>query len=103
MACGLASNLLDIQSIISNIFGTELHKKRQLSLSYAALGLFKSESLFLHEMSKGMALARDVSKKHATKQIDRLLRNPGYDIWELSSTWVPYVIGNQKDLVVALD
>lgn len=99
----LQSNLIDIQSIISNIFGAELHKKRQLSLSYAALGLFKSESLFLHKMGKGMASARGVNKKHATKQIDRLLSNPGYDIWKLSSIWVPYVIGEQKALLVALD
>lgn len=97
------TKLLDIQKIIESIFGKELHKKRKLSLSYAALGLFKSESLFIHEMGKGMASARNVNKKHATKQIDRLLSNKGFDIWELSSHWVPYVIGAQKGLLVALD
>ncbi len=54
-------------------------------------------------MGRGMASARQVNKKHATKQIDGLLSNPGFDIWELSSLWVPYVVGSQKDLLVALD
>lgn len=96
-------DLLDIQSIVRSIFGEELHKKRQLSLSYAALGLLQSESLFLHEMGLGMAESRGVNKKHATKQIDRLLSNPGFDIWQLSSNWVPFIVGQRKDLMVALD
>jgi len=50
-----------------------------------------------------MANARGVNKKHATKQIDRLLSNPGFDIWKLSSVWAPYVIGEQKEIIVALD
>jgi len=95
--------LFNIQTIIGNIFGAELHQKRQLSLSYAALGLFESESLVLHKMGLGMAESRGVNKKHATKQIDRLLSNPGYDIWELSAKWVPYIIGSKTELMVALD
>jgi hypothetical protein len=92
-----------IQEIISSIFTDNLHEKRQLSLSYAALGLVASGSLFLHMMGAGMAQARGVDKKHATKQIDRLLSNKGYDIWELSASWVPYVLAEQKDIIVALD
>ena len=45
-----SAKLVNTQTIISNIFGEQLHKKRQLSLSYAALGLFESESLLLHSM-----------------------------------------------------
>jgi hypothetical protein len=98
-----ATKLFEIQNIMARIFGDNLHKKRQLSLSYAAIGILESESLFLHKMGYGMAMAREVNKKHAIKQIDRLLSNKGFDIWELSAYWVPYVIGNQKEIVVALD
>ena len=94
---------MNIQTIVRTIFGSDLHKKRQLSLSYAALGLFESESLFLHDMGLGMAERRGVNKKHATKQIDRLLSHPGFDIWVLSAQWVPYVMGNKTELMVALD
>lgn len=95
--------IVNVQMIVESIFGKDLHKKRQLSLSYAALGLFQSESLFLHEMGLGMAESRGVNKKHATKQIDRLLSNKGFDIWDLSAKWVPYIIGSKKELMVALD
>lgn len=103
MLQGKSAKLVNTQTIISNIFGEQLHKKRQLSLSYAALGLFESESLFLHDMGLGMAESRGVNKKHATKQIDRLLSNPGFDIWQLSSLWVPYIVGAKTELMVALD
>ncbi len=103
MKAAISKDLLNIQTIISNIFGSELHKKRQLSLSHAALGLFGSKSLFLHDIGLGMAEIRGVNKKHATKQVDRLLSNPGFDIWKLSSQWVPYVVGNKEELMVALD
>ena len=96
-------SLTNVQSILDDIFGKDLHKKRQLSLSYAAMGLFESESLFLHDMGLGMAESRGVSKKHATKQIDRLLSNPGYDIWDLSRHWVPYIVGSKASIQVALD
>ena len=95
--------IMNVQAIVGTIFGSDLHKKRQLSLSYAALCLFESESLFLHDIGLGMAEKRGVNKKHATKQIDRMLSNPGFDIWELSAQWVPYIIGNKTDLMVALD
>ncbi len=78
-----------------------MHAKRKLSLSYAALGVLESESLILHKMGCAMAKVRGVNKKHATKQIDRLLSNPHYDIWELSNVWVPHIIGCKKEVMVA--
>lgn len=95
--------LIKIQSIIEDIYGDSLHKKRQLSLSYAALGLLSSESLFLHHMAEGLVKSRGVKKKHATKQIDRLLSNKGICVSVLSKCFIQSVIGDQKDIVVALD
>ncbi len=93
MQSAVPNNLLNIQSVINNIFGKSMHQKPQLSIAYAATGLFESESLFLHDMGAGMAKSRGVEKKQATKQIDRLLSNPKFDIWTLSAYWVSHVIG----------
>lgn len=98
-----AGKLVKISSVIKDVYGDELHKKRQLSLSYAAMGLLASESLFLHRMAEGLVDTRGGDKKHATKQIDRLLSNKGVSVWDLSDPWVKYVIGEQKEVVVALD
>ena len=54
-------------------------------------------------MGQGLAQARHVEKKHATKQIDRLLSNKKLSVWDLSRHWARYLIGDSKALVVALD
>lgn len=43
-----ANKLVKITSVVEKIFGDDLHKKRQQSLAYAAMGVLGSESLFLH-------------------------------------------------------
>lgn len=72
--------------------GIELHKKRLLLLSYAAIGLLASESLFLHRMAEGLAEEQGCKKKHAAKQMDRLLSNKGISVWDLAEPWVHKVI-----------
>ena len=80
MKADSADKLVKISSIIHNIYGSELHKKRQLSIAYAAMGLLASEWLFLHRMAEGLVDTRGGNKKHATKQIDRLLSNKGISV-----------------------
>jgi hypothetical protein len=94
---------INISGVIEEIFGIGLHPKQSASLGYAALGILESESLILHRMGKGLARLRGLSKKHATKQIDRLLSNKKLNVWELSGLWGKYLIGESKELMVALD
>jgi hypothetical protein len=91
------------EKFVNDIFGKNLHQKRQLSLANAALGLLQSGSAFLHKMGAGLAKANGLIKKHATKQIDRLLSNSGFNIWDVSESYVPYIIGQRKVIFVALD
>jgi hypothetical protein len=86
MKADSANKLVKISSVIKEIYGDELHKKRQLSISYAAMGLLASESLFLHRMAEGLVDTRGGNKKHAAKQIDRLLSNKGISVWDLSDS-----------------
>ncbi|MGE3920747.1 MAG: hypothetical protein AB7F64_07410 [Gammaproteobacteria bacterium] len=72
--------LVKLDAIFDEIFADKLHKKRKQSLAYCALGVLSSESLFLHEIGLKLSNIRGTNKKHATKQIDRLLSNPGIDI-----------------------
>ena len=67
------------------------------------MGLLASESLFLHRMAEGLVDTRGGNKKHAAKQIDRLLSNKGISVWDLSEPWVKYVLANHKEVMVALD
>jgi hypothetical protein len=103
MKADSANKLVKISSVIKEIYGDDLHKKRQLSIAYAAMGLLASESLFLHRMAEGLVDTRGGNKKHAAKQIDRLLSNKGISVWDLSEPWVNYVLADHKEIMVALD
>lgn len=103
MKADSADKLVKISTVIREIYGDDLHKKRQLSIAHAAMGLLASESLFLHRMAEGLVDTRGGNKKHAVKQIDRLLSNKGISVWDLSEPWVKYVLADHKEIMVALD
>ena len=102
MDTGLKLNKVRAQ--VTKIFDNDMHLKRQHSLADAALGLMNSgKSLRLHALGEGLAAAKKLIKKHATKQIDRLLSNKKLIIWDIAKYWVPYVIGKRNSIEIALD
>ena len=58
MKAASANKLVKISSVIKEIYGDDLHKKRQLSIVDAAMDLLASESLFLHRMVDGLVDTR---------------------------------------------
>lgn len=92
-----------IQEKVHNIFEKSLHKKRQHSLADAALGLLSAEKLQIHHLGEGLAGAAILAKKHATKQIDRLLSNSAIDPRNLAKSLVPLIIGERKQILVSVD
>lgn len=106
MKSSLSNQRLDygkVHDFTDKIFGESMHAKRVLSLSNAALGLLQAEELLLHKLGEGLAQAKQLNKKHATKQIDRLLSNQRFDIGEQAQVWSSYVIGERRDILVSLD
>lgn len=92
-----------IQAFAAELFGNDLHAKRVLSLANGVAGVLRASSLTIHAIGKGLAAAAGANSKHCIKQVDRLLSNRGIDVWDLFATWVPFVVGARKELVVALD
>jgi hypothetical protein len=60
-------------------------------------------SLGVALIGKSLAQARGLPPKHAVKQVDRLLSNPGIEAWDIFATWVPEMVGSRTDIVVAMD
>ncbi|MFM5035723.1 IS4 family transposase, partial [Aeromonas veronii] len=75
---------------IDDIFGQDMHAKRVLSLANATLGVIESGSLAIHAIGSGLSLANGLERKHAVKQVDRLLTNTKLNVWSLFDDWVPY-------------
>ena len=85
------------------LFGGDVHAKRVYSLANATLGVVSSASLAVNTIGQGLALARGRLPKHAIKQVDRMLSNPGIDVDKLSKRWVAHAVGPRPKIVVAMD
>src|ERR1700704_1872958 len=88
---------------LSGLFGEDIHAKRVSSLANATLGVVSSASLAVNTIGQGLALARGRLPKHAIKQVDRMLSNPGIDVDELSKRWVAHAVGPRPNIVVVMD
>ena len=65
--------------------------------------MLRSASLAVCTIGHGLAAARGLNSKHATKQVDRLLSNPKINVDDILARWVPYIVGARSSIVVALD
>jgi len=97
----LSSN--QIKQVLGGVLGHDLHAKRVDSLCDATLGVLRGAALAVCAIGQGLAAARGLNPKHATKQVDRLLSNPKISVDDILARWVPYVIGARTSIVVALD
>jgi Transposase DDE domain len=92
-----------VRQVLGGVLGQDLHAKRVASLCDATLGVLRNASLAVCTIGHGLAAARGLNSKHATKQVDRLLSNPKINVDDILARWVPYIIGARNSIVVALD
>jgi hypothetical protein len=93
----------EVRQVLGTVLDQDLHAKRVDSLCDATLGVLHSTSLAVCTIGQGLAVARGLNPKHATKQVDRLLSNPGINVDDILVRWVPYIIGARTSIVVAMD
>jgi hypothetical protein len=89
--------------LIDWMAGESLHAKRVQSVTNAVVGVVNAVSASIHAIGAGLAQTSGLNAKHAITQVDRLLSNPGVNVWALFAHWVPYVLAASQEIVVALD
>jgi len=94
---------LRVEAFINDLFGEDLHASRVLSLTNATIGALGAAVLGVHAIGLALAEERGLSEKHAVKQVDRFFSNSKVDPWELADRWVPFIIGQRKEIAVAMD
>src|SRR3989475_11741018 len=92
-----------VEAELEDLFEQDLHAKRIESLAGATIGALTEGRLGVHAIGIGLAEARGLRQKHTIKQVDRLLSNAGIEVWDLFDTWVPYVLAQREEALVALD
>ena len=88
---------------IDALFDGDVHVKRVNSLANAVLGVVTGASLAVAVIGQSLAQARGLCTKHALKQVDRLLNNEKFVVWDYFAYWVPNVLGDRKEIMVAMD
>ena len=96
-------NPLQVAETVEKIFAGDLHARRALSIANGVVGLLDAAVLSIHAIGRGYAHATNKSEKHGVKQTDRLVGNSGIDVWLLFHPWAKFVVGERKEIVVALD
>lgn len=92
-----------VRAFVHDLLAEEVHAKRVASIANAVTGVTRASTLSIQMIGHGLSAALDKNSKHAIKQVDRLLSNAGVDVWALFATWVPYVLADRSDAVVAID
>ncbi len=92
-----------VSEFAADVFGEVLHHKRVESVANATLGVLQGASLAVSAIGQGLALAQGKSCKHAIKQVDRLFSNRGLDVHHLFASWVPFIVAERTEVVLALD
>lgn len=92
-----------ILNYFHSIFGPYMHARRVFSLANATLGVLYSHSLAIYAIGSSLAQVRNLERKHAIKQIDRLLTNTKLNVWQLSSIRVPAVVNSLGSIALVID
>ena len=82
-----------VRQVLGHVLGDDLHAKRVASLSDATLGVLRSSSVAVCAIGQGLAAARGLKPKHATKQVDRLLSNSKINVDAILARWVSVAAG----------
>ena len=74
-----------VLAMAERAFEDDLHARTVLSLSTGVLRVLEAATLGVHAIGRGLAAAKGLNKKHATK-LDRLLSNGKLDCWSVRVT-----------------
>jgi hypothetical protein len=92
-----------VTTFVAMLYAGDLHAKRLVSVTNGVVGVLFAASLGIHAIGRALAEATGRTRKHAVKQIDRLLSNGGVQLADLFPSWIRYVVGPRPEVVVALD
>lgn len=92
-----------VEKFVDEATGGDVHAARVLSLAGSVKGVLHAAALGVTTIGKAMAQAKGILPRSGVKQVDRLLSNTKLNPWQLMANWVPYVVGERTEVVVALD
>lgn len=96
-------NFNKANNFLLKLFKNDVHASRVLSISNAVLGVITAASLAISMIGQGLATAKGKTTKHTVKQVDRLLSNERFIVWDYFKHWVKEIVGIRPRVIIALD
>ena len=93
----------ELAEFMDEVFGGEVHGQRLASLTDGVDGVLHAASLGVRAIGQGLAVAQGLAPRHAIKQVDRLLSNPKLSLEQVFSCWVPFVVGERREIFINFD
>jgi len=100
---GQMINFNRIYNYLEDLFHSNVHANRIVSMTNAVLGVITSASLAISMIGFGLAVAKGKSTKHSVKQVDRLIGNKKFAVWSCFENWVNELVGLRTAVMVAMD
>jgi len=98
-----SANPLKTAETLERILGDDVHARRVLSLANGVVGVLHAATLAVTAIGKAYSEVIGGDPKHGVKQVDRMLSNEGLAMTDLLPLWVRFVVGQRKEIVVAMD
>jgi len=92
-----------VNNFLSNLLENKVHASRILSISNAVLGVITAASLAISLIGQGLAIAKGKATKHSVKQVDRLIGNKKFIVWDYFDCWIKEIVGVRPKIIVAMD
>lgn len=94
---------VDAHALVKKVFEEDMHAARVLSLGNGVVGVLHAAVLAIHAIGHAYAKVANIQPKSGVKQVDRYLSNDGFDLARVLKSWVAFVVGARKEIVVVLD
>jgi hypothetical protein len=91
------------RNLVKQVFSDDMHAARVLSLGNGVIGVLHAAVLAVHAIGQAYAKVANIKPKSGVKQVDRLLSNEGLVMAHVLKSWVGFVVGVRKEIVVVLD
>ena len=92
-----------LEGLMDEVFGGAVHAQRLASLTDGVEGVLHAASLGVRAIGQGLAVAQGLAPRHAIKQVDRLLSHPKLSMDQVFGCWVPFVVGERREIFVNFD
>jgi hypothetical protein len=85
------------------MFSGDAHARRVLSLANGVAGVLDAAVLSIHAVGQAYAKLAKITPKAGVKQLDRLLSNDGIKLEAFLPSWMRFLVGERREVMLAMD